>query len=64
VKSSVKILELLKLDNSLTASELSDRLDLSIITIKRGLMELQKERKIKREGSDKSGLWIVLNDTN
>jgi len=63
-KSSEKILVLLKSDSSLTADALADILSFSIITIKRGLKKLQSQGKIKREGSDKSGIWVVITDSN
>jgi ATP-dependent DNA helicase RecG len=63
-KSSEKILTLLKSDSSLTADALADILSFSIITIKRGLKKLQSEGKIKREGSDKSGIWVIITDSS
>lgn len=64
VKTSEKIIGLLKLNNSITAEEISNKLGLSIITIKRGLKSLQFQGKIKREGSRKIGIWVVLNDVD
>jgi ATP-dependent DNA helicase RecG len=62
-KSSEKILTLLKSDGSLTADALAEMLSFSIITIKRGLKKLQSESKIKREGSDKTGIWVIVKDS-
>lgn len=62
VKNSEKILNLLKADNSLTAESLAITLNISVRTVKRNLKQLQQDGKLRREGSDKTGYWIVLND--
>lgn len=66
VKSRVKkqdmILELIKTDKSITAEILSIQLHLSIKSVYRYLKKLKDSGKIKREGSDKSGSWIILTD--
>ena len=56
------ILELIKTDKSITAEILSIQLHLSIKSVYRYLKKLKDSGKIKREGSDKSGSWIILTD--
>ena len=59
-KTTQKILNLLETDRSYTAELIAKNLDISVRTIKRNLKQLQLDGKIRREGSDKTGLWIVL----
>jgi len=59
-KSSEKILKLLKTNRSLTTDEIAVLIGVSVRTVKRNLKLLQTDKKLRREGSDKSGLWIVL----
>ncbi len=61
-KTSEKIFKLLEADNSISAKVMSEILGYSIVTIKRGLRKLQAEGKIMREGSNKSGIWILTRD--
>ena len=63
-KTSEKILELLKTNSSLTADEIAVSIGVSVRTVKRNLKQLQTDKKLRREGSDKSGLWIVLDDNS
>lgn len=62
------LLELIIKIPNITQKELSEQLNVSIITIKRTLSKLQKEEIVKREGSNRKGKWIVIrgvkNDTN
>ena len=59
-KRLVKILNLIKQDNSITIPKIADRLDVSSKTIKRDIQKLKEEGKIKRLGPDKGGKWSVL----
>lgn len=61
-KTTQKILELLKSDNSLTAEIIAKSLDISVRTVKRNLKQLQDEKRLRREGSDKTGNWVVLDE--
>lgn len=62
VKSAYNtVLGLIRQDNTITANEISDRLRISLSTTKRRLKELKERGIVKREGSDKTGSWKVLN---
>ncbi|MFM7153482.1 MAG: winged helix-turn-helix transcriptional regulator [Bacteroidota bacterium] len=54
------MLGLIKQDNTITATEISDRLRISLSTAKRRLKELKEKGIVKREGSDKTGCWKVI----
>ncbi|MFM8490163.1 MAG: winged helix-turn-helix domain-containing protein, partial [Bacteroidota bacterium] len=61
VKSAYNtVLGLIKQDNTITATEISDRLRISLSTAKRRLKELKEKGIVKREGSDKTGNWKVI----
>ncbi|MEN9415375.1 MAG: hypothetical protein RLZ62_1679 [Bacteroidota bacterium] len=47
-------------DRTITATEISSRLHISLSTAKRKLKELRDKEVIKREGSDKTGYWKVI----
>lgn len=59
-KTKDKIIFFLKQDNNLTRNELSDKINVSSNTIKQHLSELQEQGYLKREGSRKTGRWIVI----
>lgn len=63
-KIDLKILHLLETTNSLTAEELAAMLGVSEVTVRRWLKKFQKAGKIERQGSNKSGIWVVIKDTN
>jgi len=45
---------LIKQDNKMTANEISERLKISLSTVKRKIKELRDNGKLKRIGSDKT----------
>jgi ATP-dependent DNA helicase RecG len=47
-------------DNKITAIEISERLGLSLSTVRRKIKELRDSRQIERIGSDKTGFWKVV----
>ena len=47
-------------DNKITAIEISQRLGLSLSTVRRKIKELRDSGKIVRLGSDKTGFWKVV----
>jgi len=51
---------MIKQNNKITADEISERLKISISTAKRKLKELKESGKIERTGSDKTGLWKII----
>ncbi|NDW12533.1 winged helix-turn-helix transcriptional regulator [Bacteroides sp. 214] len=55
-----KIIDLVKENPSITRKELENRLNRTPNSIKYHLEQLTKKGVIKREGSDRSGKWIVI----
>ena len=53
-------MEALMSEAHLTALDLTVRLDLAIATVKRIMRDLKSDGSLKREGSDKTGRWIVI----
>ena len=54
------LLELLRLDGTLTAMRISETYSISTRQAERLLTALKKKGLIQREGSDKSGLWRLI----
>ncbi len=54
------VFSLMKQDKHLTAKEMSERLGISLSTVRRKIKELRDNGKIERIGSDKSGYWKIL----
>jgi predicted HTH transcriptional regulator len=44
----------------MTANEISERLKISLSTVKRKIKELRDNGKLERIGSDKTGQWKVI----
>jgi ATP-dependent DNA helicase RecG len=59
-----KILEIIKLNYSISAKELSIKLKNHDRTIERDLEKLKSKKIIKREGGDRGGYWIVIKKTH
>lgn len=53
------VFSLIKQDNKITANEISERLKISLSTVRRKIKELKNNRKIERIGSDKTGYWRI-----
>ena len=51
---------LIKQNNKITATEISERLKISLSTAKRKIKELKEQEKIERSGSDKTGYWKII----
>jgi ATP-dependent DNA helicase RecG len=60
--TSDKVLSLLKQDNKLTIAEMSTKISVTIITIKRILKGLQNTNRVKREGNNRAGKWILVDE--
>ena len=54
------VFSLMEQDNKITAIEISERLGLSLSTVRRKIKELRDNGKIERIGSDKTGFWKVV----
>ena len=54
------VFDLIKQNNKITATEISERLKISLSTAKRKIKELKEQEKIERSGSDKTGFWKII----
>ena len=54
------VFSLIKQDNKITANEISERLKMSLSTVRRKIKELRNNGTIKRIGSDKTGYWKII----
>lgn len=54
------VFSLIKQDNKITAKEISERLNISMSTVRRKIKELRDNGKIERMGSDKTGFWKII----
>lgn len=53
------VFSLIKQDNKITATQISQRLNISLSTAKRRIKELKEQKIIERIGSDKTGYWKI-----
>jgi len=54
------VFSLIKQDNKITAIEISERLKMSLSTVRRRIKELKEKGIVERIGSDKTGHWKVI----
>ena len=54
------VFDLIKQNNKITATEINERLKISLSTAKRKIKELKEQEKIERSGSDKTGYWKII----
>ncbi len=54
------VFDLIKQNNNITATEISEQLKISTSTVKRRIKALKESGKIQRIGSDKTGCWKVI----
>ena len=59
-ENAILVLKALEHNGKLTQPQLSDDLQMTVRTLQRALKELREKKYIEREGSDKSGQYIVL----
>lgn len=57
-----KLLAMIREDPHLTQQQLAERLNVSVITVKRLMTHLQEHAQIKRDGSKRYGQWIILRE--
>ena len=57
-----KMLILIKQDADISIKDLCSKLNVSRATVTRNLSTLKELKKIKRQGSDKSGTWVVIDN--
>lgn len=58
--NDTKILSLIRENPSITQAELKEKLQVSIVTVKRLMADLQKRGLIERQGSSRKGKWIII----
>lgn len=59
-KNDTKILSLVRENPSITQAEMKEKLQVSIVTVKRLMADLQKRGVIERQGSNRKGKWIII----
>jgi fido (protein-threonine AMPylation protein) len=62
VNVTVKILEQMKLNSKITVDEIAEEFNINRRTVLRHIKQLREQNKLTREGSDKTGNWVVLSD--
>jgi len=58
------VLSLIQQDNTITTTAISEKLNISLSTVKRKIKTLKSEGKLTRIGSDKTGGWKVMNQNS
>lgn len=61
-KTELAVLNEIIADLHVTAAEAAAKLDLTERSIKRAIRRLREKSLIKREGSRKSGVWVVVRE--
>lgn len=59
-ENDTKILNLIRENPFITQAELKEKLQVSIVTVKRLMADLQKRGLIERQGSSRKGKWIII----
>jgi predicted HTH transcriptional regulator len=54
------VFSLINKDRKITANEISERLKMSLSTVRRKIKDLRNNGKIERIGSDKTGHWKII----
>ena len=64
VKSSVKILNLIKVNSKISIPEIAERLKLSTRAIEKNIVKLRETGILKRVGPAKGGYWEIIKEEN
>lgn len=59
-ENDTKVLNLIRENPSITQAELREKLQVSIVTVKRLMADLQKRGLIEQQGSSRKGKWIII----
>ncbi len=59
-KREKEILLLISENSSITQEEIAEKLQITKRTVERNIQRLKDKNKIKREGSDTKGVWIII----
>ncbi len=62
MKSSVKILELMKENREIAIPEIALKIGLTTRAVEKQIKKLQENGQLKRIGPDKGGYWEVIED--
>jgi len=62
VKSSVKIIEIIKEDKYVTIRQIAEQVQISTRAVEKQIARLKKQGVIKRTGPAKGGHWEIIND--
>lgn len=55
-----KILEFIKSDDGITTTKLAELVGVSVTSINNEIKKLKEKNMLKREGSNKSGVWVII----
>ena len=55
-----KILELVKNNSRITTTKLAELVGVSVTSINNEIKKLKEKNMLKREGSNKSGIWVII----
>ena len=61
-KTAEKILKLMIKNQFITTSQLSESIGISISAINKQIAKLKKQNLLRREGADKGGRWVIINN--
>ncbi len=60
IQRRIKIIELIKINNKISTTEMAEIIDVTKRTILRDIEKLKEQNKVKRIGSEKSGYWQII----
>jgi Transcriptional regulator len=58
-KNELKIIDLIKKNNTISQSEIAKRMKINESTVYRNIAKLKSLGILTREGSDKTGKWVI-----
>ena len=59
-ENDTKVLNLIRENPAITQAEMKEKLQVSLVTVKRLMADLQKRGLIKRQSSSRKGKWIII----
>ena len=60
IQIEIDIIKLIESNASITANEITEKLELTINSVRHYINKLKKQNIIKCEGSTKAGKWVVI----
>jgi predicted HTH transcriptional regulator len=61
-KPTQKILQLINKNKGITTIEIAEKIGITRDVVAKQIAKLKKQGIIDREGSDKSGIWVIIKD--